>query len=198
MTPQASAVESASVCAQVICSHLHTLKLATNLKEDKLRRLHVRHLGSCGAEEILLATMSMSADEFEIEVKNWIEAAQHPRWKRLTQTSLISRCLSSAIFACQRFTGPTWSPVAARILYASTRSRSMAFLQNGVVGTAEGTKYSYGKDRRPFLTKEPKLLLNDNNAGKAEGIHPMIGRPPDAAFGDSTDDRQMLGIRRRW
>ena len=45
---------------------------------------------------------------------------------------------------------------------------------------------------RPFLTKEPKLLLNDNNAGKPEGIHLMIGRRPQAAFGNSTGDRQML------
>ena len=43
-----------------------------------------------------------------------------------------------------------------------------------------------------FLTKEPKLLLNDNNAGKPEGIHLMIGRRPYAAFGNSTGDRQML------
>jgi len=44
----------------------------------------------------------------------------------------------------------------------------------------------------PFLTKDPKLLLNDNNAGKAEGIHLMIGRRPFAAFSNSTGDRQML------
>jgi hypothetical protein len=34
--------------------------------------------------------------------------------------------------------------------------------------------------------------LNDNNAGKPEGIHLMIGRRPYAAFGNSTGDRQML------
>jgi hypothetical protein len=39
------------------------------------------------------------------------------------------------------------------------------------VGTAGGTKYGYGKDGKPFLTNEPKLLLNDNDAGKPEGIH---------------------------
>jgi hypothetical protein len=61
-----------------------------------------------------------------------------------------------------------------------------------VVGTAGGTKYGYGKDGKPFLTKEPKLILNDNNAGKPEGIHLMIGCRPYAAFGDSTGDRQML------
>ncbi len=58
-------------------------------------------------------------------------------------------------------------------------------------GTAGGTKYAYDKDGKPFLTKEPKLLLNDNFAGKPEGIHLMIGRRPHAAFGNSTGDRQM-------
>ena len=69
-----------------------------------------------------------------------------------------------------------------------------------VVGTAAGTKYGYDKDGKPFLTKEPKLLLNDNDAGKPEGIHLIIGRRPLAAFGNSTGDRQMLeypGRRRR-
>ena len=61
-----------------------------------------------------------------------------------------------------------------------------------VVGTAGGTSYGYDKNGRPFLTKEPKLLLNDNNAGKPEGIHLMIGRRPYPAFGNSTGDRQML------
>ena len=61
-----------------------------------------------------------------------------------------------------------------------------------VVGTAGGTSYSYAKDGKPFLTKDPKLLLNNNNAGKPEGIHLMIGRRPYVAFGNSTGDRQML------
>jgi hypothetical protein len=61
-----------------------------------------------------------------------------------------------------------------------------------VVGTAGGTKYSYDADGKPVLIKEPKLLLNDNDTGKPEGIHLMIGRRPGAAFGNSTGDQQML------
>jgi hypothetical protein len=61
-----------------------------------------------------------------------------------------------------------------------------------VIGTAGGTKLAYASNGKPYLTKEPKLLLNDNNAGKPEGIHLMIGRRPYAAFGNSTGDRQML------
>ena len=61
-----------------------------------------------------------------------------------------------------------------------------------VVGTAGRTTYSYEKNGKPFLIKDPKLLLNDNDAGKPEGIHFMIGQRPHAAFGNSTGDRQML------
>jgi hypothetical protein len=40
--------------------------------------------------------------------------------------------------------------------------------------------------------KEPKLLLNNNNGGKAEDIHLMIGRRPVMAFGNTAGDQQML------
>jgi hypothetical protein len=45
-----------------------------------------------------------------------------------------------------------------------------------VVGTTGETKCGYDKGGKPFLTKELKLLLNDNYAGKPEGIHLMIRR----------------------
>lgn len=61
-----------------------------------------------------------------------------------------------------------------------------------VIGTATGTKFSYDAANKPFLTKEPKLLLNDNFAGKPESIHLMIGKRPQAAFGNSTGDKEML------
>ncbi len=61
-----------------------------------------------------------------------------------------------------------------------------------VVGSVGGTKFDYDKDGKPFLIKEPKLLLNDDHAGKPEGIHMMIGRRPYAAFGNSIGDQQML------
>jgi hypothetical protein len=60
-----------------------------------------------------------------------------------------------------------------------------------VIGSAGATKYGYDQQDRPILMKEPKLLLNDNDAGKPEGIHFMIGRRPVAAFGNSSGDRQM-------
>jgi hypothetical protein len=61
-----------------------------------------------------------------------------------------------------------------------------------VVGTAGDMRYGYDKDGKPVLIKEPKLLLNNDKAGKPEGIHLMIGRRPVAAFGNSVGDREML------
>jgi hypothetical protein len=61
-----------------------------------------------------------------------------------------------------------------------------------VVGSAGGVTYAYAKDGKPYLTKEPKMLLNDNNAGKVQGIHLMIGRRPVAAFGNTSGDQEML------
>jgi haloacid dehalogenase-like hydrolase len=61
-----------------------------------------------------------------------------------------------------------------------------------VVGSMGGTKFGYDKDGKPVLTREPKLLLNDDVAGKPEGIHMVIGRRPYAAFGNSIGDRPML------
>ena len=60
-----------------------------------------------------------------------------------------------------------------------------------VVGTAGGVRYAYGADGKPALIKEPRLLLNDDHAGKPEGIHLMIGRRPRFAFGNSDGDREM-------
>ena len=73
-----------------------------------------------------------------------------------------------------------------------TRRLAACIPPERVVGSAGATKFGYGKDGRPLLIKEPRLLLNDDNAGKPEGIHLMIGRRPYAAFGNSIGDRQML------
>jgi hypothetical protein len=55
-----------------------------------------------------------------------------------------------------------------------------------VAGSAGGTNFGYGNDGKPFLTKEPKLLLNGDNTGKPERIHLMTGRRPYTAFGGAT------------
>ena len=144
-------------------------------------------------EKILAATLTgMSVEEFNAQVKKWIATAKHPRYDRL-HTELtyqpmqeVLHYLRASGFKTYIVTGDGQDFVR---VYAE---QTYGIPPEQVVGTAGGTKYGYAKDGKPILTKEPKLLINDNNAGKPEGIHLMIGRRPYAAFGNSTGDRQML------
>lgn len=144
-------------------------------------------------EMILAATLTgMTVDEFTAEAKKWLESAKDPRWKR-------------------PYTELTYLPMQELLKYFRANGYKTYIVTGGgqdfvrlysdkvygippeqVVGSAGGTKFGYDKSGKPRLTKEPKLLLNDDSAGKPEGIHLMIGRRPYAAFGNSIGDKQML------
>ena len=126
------------------------------------------------------------------EVKKWSAAAKDPRWKR-PYTDLTYQPMREVLTYLRANGYKTYIVTGGGQDFVRTYAeRVYGIPPEQVVGTAGATTYGYDKDGRPFLTKEPKLVLNDNNAGKAEGIHLMIGRRPHAAFGNSTGDQQML------
>ncbi len=144
-------------------------------------------------DKILTATLSgMPVEQFRAEVKAWLATAKDPRWHR-------------------PYTDLTYQPMLEVMRYLRANGYHVYIVTGGgqdfvrefadtiydippekVVGSAMGTIYGYNQSGKPFLTKDPTLLLNDNFAGKPEGIHLMIGRRPRAAFGNSTGDQQML------
>jgi hypothetical protein len=144
-------------------------------------------------EMIVAATLTgMTVEDFNSEVRKWLAIAKHPRWNRL-------------------YTGLTYQPMLEVMKLFRANGYRTYFVTGGgqdfvrmyseqvygvppeqVVGSAGATRFVYDKTGKPILTKVAKLLLNDDNAGKPEGIHLMIGRRPYAAFGNSTGDRQML------
>ena len=144
-------------------------------------------------EKILAATLTgMSTDEFQAQVKPWLAEAKDPRWHK-------------------PFNELTYQPMKEVLTYLRANGYKTYIVTGGgqdfvrvyadqtygippeqIVGTMAATTYGYDKNGKPMLTKDPKLLLNDNNGGKPEGIHLMIGRRPHAAFGNSPGDQQML------
>ncbi|CEF49427.1 unnamed protein product [uncultured bacterium] len=128
-------------------------------------------------EKIGIVTMTgISVETFQAEAKQWLAEAKHPRWRK-------------------RYTELTYLPMQEVLKYLRANGYKTYIVTGGgqdfvrvyaeqtygvppeqVVGTALGTKYDYAKDGKPFLTKEPKLVLNDNDAGKPEGIHLIIPR----------------------
>jgi hypothetical protein len=168
--------------------NVEPFKTVLSGNQEAMAKLSMRDL-----EKILAATLTgMPVDEFNAEAKKWLETAKHPRWNRpYTELAYqpmleVLRYLRHNEFKTYIVTGGGQDLVR---VYAQ---QVYGIPPEQVVGTAGGTKYGYGKDGKPFLTKEPKLILNDNNAGKPEAIHLMIGRRPFAAFGNSTGDREML------
>jgi phosphoglycolate phosphatase-like HAD superfamily hydrolase len=168
--------------------NVEPFKTVLSGNREAMAKLSMRDL-----EKILAATLTgMSVEEFNDEARKWLETARHPRWNRpytelVYQPMLeVLRYLRDNAYKTYIVTGggQDFVRVYAEKVYGIPPER--------VVGTAGGTKFGYAKDGKPFLTKEAKLLLNDNNAGKPEGIHLMVGRRPYVAFGNSTGDRQML------
>ena len=149
------------------------------------------------SEEQLLSVIGatltgMDVDTYRDQVAAWIKDARDPRWKR-------------------PFTDLVYQPQIELLKYLRANGYRTYIVTGGgqdfvrayaepiygippeqVVGTMFGLGFDRGADGKPVLIREPKLLLNDDNAGKPEGIHLMIGRRPYLAFGNSTGDRQML------
>ena len=144
-------------------------------------------------EKLAAATLTgMPVDTFNAEVKKWLAEAKDPRWKKpyteLTYLPMqeVLKYLRASGYKTYIVTG------GGQDFVRQYSEKVYGIPPEQVIGTAGGTKYGYANDGKPILTKEPKLLLNDNNAGKPEGIHLMIGRRPTMAVGNSTGDQQML------
>jgi phosphoserine phosphatase len=156
-------------------------------------RAAIAKLSTDDLYKILAATLTgMTTDEFSAEVKKWIASAKDPRWKRpytdLTYLPMqeVLKYLRANGYKTYIVTGGGQDFVR---VYAE---QTYGIPPEQVVGSAGGTTYGYDASGKPVLTKEPKLLLNDDKAGKPEGIHLVIGRRPYAAFGNSAGDQQML------
>jgi phosphoserine phosphatase len=143
--------------------------------------------------KILAVTLTgMTVDQFQAEAKDWLKTAKDPRWKR-PYTELTYQPMQEVLSYLRANGFKTYIATGGGQDFVRVYSQEVYGVPvEQVVGTAGETKYTYDKDGKPVLTKEPKLLLNDNDAGKPEGIHFMIGLRPVAAFGNSTGDQQML------
>ena len=128
--------------------------------------------------KILAATLSgMTVEEFNAEARKWLEAARHPRWNRLyTELAYqpmleVFRYLRDNAYKTYIVTGggQDFVRVYAEKVYGIPPEQ--------VVGTAGGTKYGYGQDGKPFLTKEPKLHAERQQRRQARRDSPD-DRPP--------------------
>jgi hypothetical protein len=144
-------------------------------------------------EKLVAVTHSgMTVQQFQEIVKKWLAEAKHPRFKRpytecVYQPMLeLMQYLRSNGFKTYIVTGGGQEFVRA------FAGQTYGVFPEHVVGSMGKVKYQYDKDGNPELIKLPEVLLVDDKTGKPEGINMVIGRRPQAAFGNSTGDQQML------
>jgi phosphoglycolate phosphatase-like HAD superfamily hydrolase len=143
--------------------------------------------------KIVAVTLTgMTTEQFQAEVKKWLATAKDRRWKR-PYTELTYQPMQEVLKYLRANGYKTYIVTGGGQDFVRVYSEEVYGIPpEQVVGSAGATKFGYDKEGKPILTKVAKLLLNDNDAGKPEGIHLMIGRRPRMAFGNSTGDRQML------
>lgn len=144
-------------------------------------------------EKVVAVTHSgMTVQQFQEIVKKWLAEAKHPRFKRpytecVYQPMIeLMQHLRNNGFKTYIVTGGGQEFVRA---FAGP---TYGVPPEQVVGSMGKVKYEYNKEGRPELIKLPEVLLVDDKTGKPEGINMVIGRRPQAAFGNSTGDQQML------
>ena len=111
----------------------------------------------------------MSTDSSSRGRDDGLKEAKDPRWKRpytdLTYPPMqeVLKYLRANGYKTYIVTGggQDFVRVYAEMIYGIPPEQ--------VVGTAGGVEFTYGKDGKPILQKAPKLLLNDDAAGKPAG-----------------------------
>jgi phosphoglycolate phosphatase-like HAD superfamily hydrolase len=144
-------------------------------------------------EKIVFATHTgMTTGEFSALAKDWIAKAHDPRWHRLFTDLVyqpmleVLRYLRANGYKTYIVTGGGQEFVRA---YAD---HTYGIPPEQIIGSALDTDFTYNDAGKAILMRPPKLLLNNNFSGKPEDIYLFIGQHPQAAFGNSTGDREML------
>jgi hypothetical protein len=144
--------------------------------------------------EIVLATQSgMTVEQFNADVKKWLATAKHPRWNR-PYTELVYQPMLEVLSYLRANGYRTFIATGGSSGFVREYSEPVYGISpEHVAGTTQAFKYGYDEDQRPILTREPKLVLDNLDAGKIENFWLMYARRPQAAFGNSSsDDQQML------
>ena len=148
--------------------------------------------GERGIVQLMMAThTSMTTDDFEAIVEEWIKTAQHPRFHRPYTKCVYQPMLE--LLAYLRANGfKTYIVSGGGIDFMRPWTEQVYGVPpEQVVGSSIKTRFEI-HNGRPVLLRLPEVDFVDDKAGKPVGIQKFIGRRPIAAFGNSDGDQQML------
>jgi phosphoglycolate phosphatase-like HAD superfamily hydrolase len=144
-------------------------------------------------EVIAMATHTgMTTEAFQTMVKDWWAKTKHPRFDK-PYSQMVYQPMIEVMKYLRDNGYRTYIVTGGGQDFVRTYAQQVYGIPpEQIVGSALDTQYAYNKEGQGILMRDPKLLLNNNGAGKAEDIYLFIGKHPKAAFGNTEGDRQML------
>jgi phosphoglycolate phosphatase-like HAD superfamily hydrolase len=152
-------------------------------------------LGRLDAQDLLkivaASQAGLSVEAFHEVVRTWAATARHPKYQR-AYTDLVYAPMVEAMAYLRRNGYRTYIVTGGgQEFVRAYAQRVYGVPPEQVIGTMFKVDYAL-RDGVPALTHGPALFFNDDKAGKPVGINMVIGRRPQAVFGNSDGDRQML------
>jgi haloacid dehalogenase-like hydrolase len=116
----------------------------------------------------------MPVDEFDALAKNWMATAKHPRFDK-PYTELVYEPMLEVMQYLRANGYRTYIVTGGGQIFVRTYSQQVYGVPpEQVIGSALKTEYQYDKGGEPILLRTKTILLNNNNAGKAEDIYLFI------------------------
>ncbi len=138
-----------------------------------------------------LTHAGMTTDEYDQRVTNWLNDAQHPRFKKRYVQCVYQPMLE--VLSYLRANGYKTYIVSGggADFMRAWSERVYGIPPEQVIGSNSRTKYEM-RDGKPVLIKTLEHVFVDDKDGKPVGIHQFIGRRPVMCFGNSDGDKAML------
>ncbi|MDW7693551.1 HAD family hydrolase [Flammeovirgaceae bacterium SG7u.111] len=148
--------------------------------------------GEHGLLELMMATHAgMTTEEFAQTVKNWLETATHPRFKR-PYTELVYQPMLELLYYLSANEFKTFIVSGGGVDFMRVWVEEVYGIPNDqVVGSSIKTEFVMDENGARIM-RLPEIDFIDDKAGKPVGIHKFIGRRPIFASGNSDGDLQML------
>ena len=133
----------------------------------------------------------LSVEAFQDVARRWLATAKHPKFQR-PYTELVYAPMLEAMKYLRANGYRTYIVTGGGQQFVRAYAEEVYGVPpEQVIGTMFKINYE-NRDGKPTLTTAPDLFFVDDKGGKPVGINMVIGRRPQAAFGNSDGDQQML------
>jgi len=140
---------------------------------------------------VAVTESGLSLEAFQQVVKGWLATAKHPKFQR-PYTELVYAPMLEAMKYLRANGYRTYIVTGGGQQFVRAFAEEVYGIPpEQVVGTMFKVNYE-SRDGKPALVTAPELFFLNDKGGKPVGINMVIGRRPQAAFGNSDGDQQML------